>query len=160
MTVPNRGFSRCATVPDGEWGAAGSEPSAGATGGGMNLVLINAQKRDRRVVKTGYDWPSFFSTMIFGIPHFIRGQNILGSIFLVLGIASAIIFAFMSPPEDDGWTAFFTNLIGFGFGLGLAIYMGTVGRRLYVKSLIECGYVFENEDSEFTKHYKSKWGIL
>lgn len=120
------------------------------------MVLLNEERHDRRVVKTGFDWPGFWSVFLLGIPHLLRGQYVLGGVFLLLNICS---FFFPMPPEGSPgyWDAMFGLLITW---VAMAICIGVVGRKHYVKNLFERGYRFENEDSEIVAHFKQKWGII
>ena len=121
----------------------------------MKLTLVNQEKRDRRDVSVGFDWVAFISTIIFGIPHFIRGQNVIGAIFLVLGLAGF----FIPMPENEEEAVFFSLFILVLY-LGLSIYMGVVGKKLYVKHLLANGYEFDDEASDIVGFYKQKWGIV
>ena len=121
----------------------------------VKLTLVNQEKRDRRDVSVGFDWVAFISTIIFGIPHFIRGQNVIGAIFLVLGLAGF----FIPMPENEEEAVFFSLFILVLY-LGLSIYMGVVGKKLYVKHLLANGYEFDDEASDIVGFYKQKWGIV
>lgn len=121
----------------------------------MEMTLINEAMKDEKTIKTGFDWPSFFSFLILGIPHILRGQYDIGITFLVIGVASF----FIPEPANEG-DAIFIGVTILAGGVALMIYMGNVGRRLYTKHLLKNGYTFKNEDSEIVRHYKQKWNIL
>jgi len=120
------------------------------------LIMLNEQKRDQRIIKIGFDWPSFFSAWICGIPHFIRGQTTIGIMLLVLSLGSYLPFM-SNMSEGELAFASLTLLI---FFVGLSIYMGSNGRKLLVKHLLENNYKFEDESSELVDKMKKKWGII
>ena len=122
----------------------------------MELSLIHQEKRDRQIIKTTFDWPSFFSIWIMGIPHFLRGQIIIGVVFFVLGVLS-IFVDMAAKTEAESLLIIVSFLI---FALVISIYFGMVGRKQHVKFLLARGYYFEDENSEVVMHYKQKWNIL
>jgi hypothetical protein len=122
----------------------------------MTFYLINEKKKDRRLIKTSFDWPAFFSPWIIGVPHFLRGQTNIGVIFVVLTLISWLPFLGNFSEEEIGFMSLFMLV----FFIGLSIYMGLNGRKLLAKHLLQDGYSFENEKLEVVTHYKNKWGML
>lgn len=123
----------------------------------MEFNLINEAIKDRKTVKTSFDWPSFFSFWIYGIPHFLRGQNKIGILLIVIGIISTVFLYLPGATEAEQAITALGSII---FSLSLSIYMGRNGRKLFTKHLLAAGYSFEDEQSEVVNHYKRQWGIM
>jgi hypothetical protein len=122
----------------------------------MEFKLINESKRDKKTIKTSFDWPAFFSVWIFGMPHFLRGQTKLGILIIVVGLTSILIYMPGMSEAEKGFAAI-SYLV---FYIGLSIYLGRNGRKMLTKHLLGSGYSFENEESEIVAHYKQRWGII
>ncbi len=123
----------------------------------MEFNIVNEQKRDKRTINIGFDWPAFFSPWIFGIPHFLRGQIKLAVLLIAIGLIATVVVYLPGLPEDE---RVLMSLMFTIFFIGLSIYLGKVGRKLYTKHLLENGYTFEDENSDIVSQCKSKWDIL
>jgi hypothetical protein len=130
--------------------------SSSSGGGNMLVKLQNDQTRDIKIVRIGFDWPAFFSPIIFGIPHFVRGMHVIGGVLLAISLVQLLPLVMEMGEGAANWLVFTPALVK----LGLAIFFGVKGREQFAKHLLENGYDFSDPDSESVSMAKASWGIV
>lgn len=137
--------------------AQAARPPSRSSGGNMLVKMQNDHTRDIKILKIGFDWPAFFSPLILGIPHFLRGMHMTGGALLVACLLFEIVPPFISFSQEEvaGW-----HIIGWLVELGLAIFFGIKGREQFAKRLLENGYDFSDPESESVSMAKASWGIV
>ncbi len=122
----------------------------------MFVILQNTTSRDVKGVATSFDWPAFFSPLIFGIPHFLRGMYPIGGVLIALNV----LFLYQSSGSFSEGEVLVIALFQLLFCLGFGLYLGFTGRQHYVKHLLKNGYDFADPEAEDTVAAKKRWGIL
>ena len=127
----------------------------------MKVTLTSESEFDVRDVTVGFDWPSFFSGWIFGIPHFFRGMYAFPIGFSVIAFLMTLetLVNYTTDRVEYREAENLGLLLTLVLYLILSIYLGIKGSELHAKHLLRKGYVFEAPDSEEVKHAKARWQI-
>ena len=120
----------------------------------MELILINERLRDRVVIKPGFDWLSFFSVSVYGLPHLLRKQYDVFFWVLVVNIFAAfMVITYIIANQPISYIFYIIHI-------AISIPLGVFGKKLYCKSLLGKGYNFLDEDFGAVMEYKKKWNIV
>lgn len=132
--------------------------SKSSLGRGLGKIeMISPSKKELAYVRTGFDWPAFWSLTLAGIPFFLRGM--VTHAWICVGINILVLFMMYgtgSSSDEVAGMSFILTLMA----IGVAVYFGKKGGEYHAKTLLEKGYEFSNDQSEIVKLCKDKWGLV
>jgi hypothetical protein len=113
----------------------------------MKVKLRNPRTGQIKTVKVGWNWGLFLSGSLMGLPLFIRGLCLWGSL-----MASLWVFGFII--SDDTGTLILSIL-----GIGLSIFFGAKGNEMIAKNYLKHGWEFVSPETAMVRIAKKQWQI-
>ena len=114
----------------------------------------NLKTGEVKSVKVGWCWTLFLFGGVLGIPLFLRGLKMWGSIMLALWVIVNVGTSIM-PASAAELTGSFVGLAV----LGLLILFGMKGNEMTAKNYLENDWEFAEPDSELVSMAKQTWGL-
>jgi hypothetical protein len=113
----------------------------------MKVQFNNPRTGQVKSVKVGWNWSLFMSGSLIGLPLFLRGLSIWGSVIVSLWVFSFII--------SDGIGTVILSVIG----IALSIFLGVKGNEMIAKNYLKQGWKLVNPESDIVNIAKKQWRL-
>jgi hypothetical protein len=119
----------------------------------MKVALQNKPTGEIKLQKIGWSWTCFFGSGLLGIPLFVRGLNVWGTIMILLWTADLLVPLFMIS------FAFLLSIVVTCIEFGLSIFLGLKANSMAGKRYLETGWEFAEPNSMTTRLARSSWSL-
>jgi hypothetical protein len=119
----------------------------------MMVVLENARTGDRKRLGVGWNWSFLLFSSCLGIPLFLRGLTVWGSVMLTLWCLD-IVAAYIMP-DGSGVPELWPS-VGI---VGLSAFLACKGNALVARKWLARGYDFAKPDSAEARYAMESWGL-
>lgn len=121
----------------------------------MRVALRHRGTGKIKYVDTGWSWSVFLSAGFFGLPLFLRGLSLWGTVMVITWCLRFVLPLTAGSIEDAATMQLYLSiLIG-----GLCLYLGFRGNALSGRHFIACGYEFSDPKSSDARIATVAWGL-
>ena len=117
------------------------------------IALEHPRTGERKRLGVGWNWNFLLFSSCLGIPLFLRGLTLWGSIMLVL-VCVQFFAAYVATASLDGLE------LGIGIAVAaLSAFLALKGNGVIARKWLARGYEFVSPDSAEARDAMEKWGL-
>ena len=121
----------------------------------MQLALRHRGTGKIKLVDTGWSWSIFLAAGFFGLPLFLRGLSLWGTVMVVTWCLQLFL---PQTAGSVGEAASMQLYLSLAIG-GLCLYLGFKGNALSARHYIACGYDFSDPKGPEARIASEAWGL-